>query len=221
MVVRTRLMDDLVTTSLAEGCDRVLNLAAGFDTRPYRMALPDSLEWVEADLGPMIDEKERLLEREKPRCQLRRERVDLSDAGAREAFLDRAIGGASKALVLTEGLLAYLDDEAVRSLGRALASRTGIRWWVLDVTSPAILRMLARGMGPHLDNAPMKFAPPDGVAFFETLGWRAKDIRSMFREAVRLKRVPLVLRLFSLVPDPDPRHPGNARWSAVVRFERA
>jgi methyltransferase (TIGR00027 family) len=221
MVVRTRLMDDLIAISLAEGCDRVLNLAAGFDTRPYRMALPDSLEWIEADLGPMIDEKDRLLERERPRCRLRRERVDLSDAGAREAFLDRAVGGASKALVLTEGLLAYLDDEAVRGLGRALASRTGIRWWVLDVTSPAILRMLTRGMGPHLDNAPLKFAPPDGVAFFETLGWRAKDIRSMFREAVRFRRVPLVLRLFGLLPEPDPRRPGNARWSAVVRFERA
>lgn len=43
MVVRTRLMDDLVMTSLAEGCDRVINLAAGFDTRPYRMSLPASL----------------------------------------------------------------------------------------------------------------------------------------------------------------------------------
>jgi methyltransferase (TIGR00027 family) len=220
MVVRTRLMDDLIVASLAEGCDRVLNLAAGFDTRPYRMALPESLEWIEADLGQMIDEKQRLLERDQPRCRLRRERVDLSDAAARDAFLDRSLEGASKALVLTEGLLSYLDDEAVRDLGRALASRAGIRWWVLDVTSPAILRMLTRGMGAHLDNAPLKFAPPDGVAFFEQLGWRAKDIRSMFKEAVRLGRVPFVLRIFRFIPDPDPRRPGNARWSAVVRFER-
>jgi methyltransferase (TIGR00027 family) len=221
MVVRTRLMDDLIVASMAEGCDRVLNLAAGFDTRPYRMALPESLEWIEADLGPMIDEKERLLEGDAPRCRLRRERVDLSDTGARDAFLDHALGGASKALVLTEGLLAYLDDEAVRNLGRALASRAGVRWWVLDVTSPAILRMLTRGLGAQLDNAPLKFAPPDGVAFFEELGWRAKDIRSMFKEAVRLGRVPFVLRIFRFIPDPDPRRPGNARWSAVVRFERA
>src|ERR1700723_2222994 len=70
MVIRTLLMDDLITTSIAEGCDRVLNLAAGLDTRPYRMTLPASLDWVEADLGPMIDEKEKLLEGEKPHCQL-------------------------------------------------------------------------------------------------------------------------------------------------------
>jgi hypothetical protein len=43
----------------------------------------------------------------------------------------------------------------------------------------------------------------------------------MFKEAVRLGRVPFVLRVFSFLPDPDPRRPGNARWSAVVRFERA
>src|SRR5262245_62515245 len=42
MVARTKLIDDLVAASIAEGCDRVVNLAAGFDTRPYRLALPES-----------------------------------------------------------------------------------------------------------------------------------------------------------------------------------
>jgi O-methyltransferase involved in polyketide biosynthesis len=51
MVTRTKLMDDLIDASVAEGCDRVISLAAGFDTRPYRMALPGSLEWIEADLA--------------------------------------------------------------------------------------------------------------------------------------------------------------------------
>jgi methyltransferase (TIGR00027 family) len=220
MVTRTRVIDDLVSASLAEGCDRVLNLAAGFDTRPYRMVLPESLEWVEADLAPLIDEKEKLLAGEKPHCRLRRERVDLADPGARDAFLVAATSGASKVLVLTEGLLGYLEDEAVRALGRALAARPEIRWWVLDVIAPAIRQMLGKGMGPQLENAPLKFAPPNGVAFFEQLGWTAKDIRSVFREAVRLRRVPLLLRALAFLPEPDPRNPGNARWSAVVRFER-
>jgi methyltransferase (TIGR00027 family) len=221
MVTRTRLIDDLVAASVSDGCDRVLNLAAGFDTRPYRMTLPESLEWIEADLGPVIDEKERLLEGEKPHCRLRRERVDLADAAAREAFIVRATAGAKNALVLTEGLLSYLDDDAVRALGRAFAARPEVRWWILDVTAPAIVRMLKKGMGAHLDNAPMKFAPPEGVAFFEALSWRASDIRSIFREAVRFRRAPLLLRMFAFLPEPDPRKPGDARWSAVVRFERA
>ena len=34
MIARTKLIDDLVHTAIAEGADCVLNLAAGLDTRP-------------------------------------------------------------------------------------------------------------------------------------------------------------------------------------------
>src|SRR6185369_9721539 len=47
MVARTRIIDDLISVCLAEGCDAVVNLAAGLDTRPYRLALPKDLPWVE------------------------------------------------------------------------------------------------------------------------------------------------------------------------------
>jgi methyltransferase (TIGR00027 family) len=223
LVTRTKVIDDLVANALGDGCDRVLNLAAGLDTRPYRLALPAALDWVEADLPGIVEEKERLLAGavERPVCGLRREPVDLADARARAAFLDRATAGASKVLVITEGLLTYLDDETVRALGRDLLARAAIRWWILDVASPAILQMMIRGMGRHLDQAPMKFAPPDGVAFFEALGWRPLELRSMVKEAVRLRRAPLILRLLSWLPEPDPRKLGSARWSAIVRFTRA
>lgn len=221
LVMRTKLIDGLIAASIAEGCDRVLCLAAGFDTRPYRLDVPASLEWIEADLPSLIDEKERLLEGEAARCRLTREKIDLADAAARSAFLDRANEGARKALIITEGLLGYLEDDVVRELGRDFAARPGARWWILDVASPAILRMMQKRMGKELENAPMKFAPPNGVAFFETLGWKARDILSVFREAIRYRRLPFFLRLFGLFPEPDPRKPGNKRWSAVVRFERA
>src|SRR4029077_7102181 len=61
-VARTKLIDDLVLDAIAQGCDRVLNLAAGFDTRPYRLPLPKQLTWIEADLPVLIDEKLRLLD---------------------------------------------------------------------------------------------------------------------------------------------------------------
>ncbi len=44
----------------------MLNLAAGFDTRPYRLALPSALLWIEGDRGPLIEEKEELLRNEVP-----------------------------------------------------------------------------------------------------------------------------------------------------------
>jgi methyltransferase (TIGR00027 family) len=222
MIARTKLIDDLIATCISEGCGRVLSLAAGLDTRPYRLELPPTLEWIEADLPAMIDEKQRLLAGEKPRCNLKRERVDLVDAAARDAFLSRTAGGPenAKVLVITEGLLTYLDDEQVRALARDLA-RPAVHWWIVDLASAAIVNMMNRGMGRHLDNAPMKFAPPDGVAFFEALGgWKAREIHSIFRSALRFKRLPPLLRFFSFFPDPDPRKPGKGMWSAVVRFER-
>ena len=218
MITRTKLFDDLIAASLAEGCDRVLNLAAGLDTRPYRLDLPKDLMWVEADLPAMIEEKERLLAGETPRCRLSREKVDLSDAAARDAFLSRATAGAKKALVITEGLLVYFDDVQVRELARRLA-HPPVRSWILEVASPAILKMMVRGMGERLQNAPMKFGPPEGVAFFEALGWKVRDVKSIFRSAMEFHRLPAFLRLFSFFPDPDPRKPGNARWSAVLRME--
>ncbi len=64
--------------------DLVLNLAAGLDTRPYRMALPQSLQWIEVDLPDLLDYKEDLLKGERPNCALERMRLDLSDRVSRQ-----------------------------------------------------------------------------------------------------------------------------------------
>jgi len=221
-ITRTRLIDDLVLESIAGGCDRVLNLAAGFDTRPYRLPLPRGLTWIEADLPAVIDEKQRLLADQTPVCTLVREAVDLADSAARAALLRRAVAGAANALVITEGLVVYLTDETVRALARNLAAEPVIRGWVLDMMSPRMRAMISDGMGGrHPARALVKFAPDNGVAFFEDLGWRARDVRTIFRAGVRFRRAPLWMRPLALFPDPDPRRLGKARWSAVVRFERA
>ena len=220
MVARTVSVDDLIRQSLAEGCDRVVNLAAGLDTRPYRLELPPGLSWIEADLPGIVAEKEQALAGEQPRCKLTRESVDLADAGARTAFLARATADARSVLVLSEGLLAYLEDDQVRDLANALAAQPAVRFWILDLASPAVREMMKKGMGQLLSNAPMHFAPANGVAFFEQLGWRVREIRSMIREALRLGRAPWFIQLAGLFPEPNPRDPGRARWGAIIRFER-
>jgi Leucine carboxyl methyltransferase len=60
----------------------VVNLAAGLDTRPYRMDLPSSRLWVEVDLPDLLDYKEEVLKSESPRCRLERVRLDLSNCDA-------------------------------------------------------------------------------------------------------------------------------------------
>jgi len=219
IVTRTKLIDDLVLAAVAGGCDRVVNLAAGMDTRPYRLTLPAALTWIEADLPEILEEKERLLAGETPSCTLVREKIDLSIAAARGEFLSRAVGGATRTLVITEGLLGYLDEAVARTLGSDLAAQPGIEAWILDLFSPGALTMIKRTRG-HAAARMLNFAPADGVAFFERLGFAARDIQSIPRAAIRLHRAPLRLLPLLLFPDPDPRNPGQSRWFGVVRLER-
>ncbi|MFB8279246.1 class I SAM-dependent methyltransferase [Nocardia colli] len=220
VVTRTKLIDDLIAKSIAEGCDRVLNLAAGLDTRPYRLALPAGFVWIEADLPELLAEKERALAGETPRGVLIRRAVDLADPSARDTFLDEALGPlgptgtpATKALVLTEGLLFYLDEATVADLAHAL-TRPEIAWWMADLT----FRMDRMRTSAMFENAPMKFDPADGLAFFGALGWQPVDSENLLVQARKLGRAPWYLRPFSYLPQPDPRKPLRNPWSAVVRF---
>ena len=219
IVTRTKLIDDLVAACVAEGCERVVNLAAGLDTRPYRLPLPASLVWIEADLPALVDEKERLLAGETPVCAVTRARVDLAAATARAAFL-AGLAGDAKTLVITEGLVQYLDDATVAALARDLGACAPVRWWIVDLISPGALAMIKSTRG-HRAASMMGFAPGNGVSFFEAAGpWRAREVRSIVREAIRLRRAPWLMRPFAWAPDPDPRAPGAAKWFAVTRLQR-
>jgi methyltransferase (TIGR00027 family) len=222
LVTRTRVIDEYVRTVLQEGCDRVLNLAAGFDTRPYRLDVPKDLLWVEADLPPLIAEKEQLLAGEQARCRLERDAVDLSDPAALDEFLTRRLAGSKRATVISEGLVLYLEEAVVAGLARTLLAHPSVHTWILDFNSPRITAEMTRRMGALLKDSPFKFAPQEGVGFFEKLGWSPVELRSLFHEGARLKRLPLLMRPFALIPPPDPRKlRSHDRWTGVVRFERA
>jgi hypothetical protein len=68
----------------------------------------------------------------------------------------------------------------------------------------------------------MHFAPENGLAFFEDMGWHARDVRSLASEARRLHRLPWHLNLIMMLPlpQPNPRRLGTVMWSAVLRLER-
>ena len=215
LVARTKIIDDVIAEAIADGCDRVLNLAAGLDTRPYRLDLPSGFTWVEADLPKLLAEKSQLLADQEPRCQLTRTAVDLADPRARDSFFNDALDGATKALVLTEGLLMYLEDRDVVALSEAI-KRPEIAWWMLDFAGPGLKKMMNKKMAGMLQNAPFKFAPENGLAYFEDLGWRTVEVESLFVAAHRFHRLPMFMRPVAWLPQPDPRHPGRRPWSAVA-----
>jgi hypothetical protein len=75
-------------------------------------------------------------------------------------------------------------------------------------------------MGRLLANAPLKFAPPEGVAFFEAFGWTVDRVDSLLHAAARYRRLSGLLRLFAWFPAADPRRLARARWSGVVQLTR-
>jgi methyltransferase (TIGR00027 family) len=218
-VIRTYLFDHFITRAIEEGADTIVNLAAGLDARPYRLTVPSSLQWIEVDLPPLLAYKEEILRNEKPKCQLERVALDLSDRNARRELFRRIDGRAKNALIITEGLLIYLDADDVKALADDLAERRAFRHWVLDVASPGLLRLMQREVGAQLTaaRAPLKFGPPEGPRFFERSGWRVVEVRSTLKSAAKKRRVPWWGYLFAMFP--EPKHPGNQPWSGICLLE--
>jgi methyltransferase (TIGR00027 family) len=221
-VARTVLFDQLIEEQVRAGADLVVNLAAGLDARPYRMALPPALKWVEVDLPDMLADKAEILAGEKPVCSLERVGLDLSDVSARRALFERLGRSASRVLVVSEGLLIYLAPEEVAALARDLASPGTFRSWVLDIASPGLLKMIQKDSGAQLSaaGAELKFGPAEGPGFFVPHGWKPVDVRSPLKTAARLKRLSFGLRLVAMLPESSGPQ-GSRPWSGVCLFERA
>lgn len=191
MIVRTALLDDMLLRTLAaEPVNLVINLAAGLDTRPYRLALPAALRWVEVDLPEMIAYKSDMLSGEIPRCRLERVALDLADETARREFFARLDSSASHVFVMTEGLLAYLSEEQVANFARDLHACRHFLWWLIDLGSPKVKQMMEKRWGKQLSaaGAPIKFAPENGEEFFRPYGWEASEFRGFFQASREFNR---------------------------------
>jgi len=192
VIIRTCVIDRLIETAIAQGVDTILNLGAGLDTRPYRMDLPASLRWIEADFPHMIAGKETKLAGEPTRCRLERVAIDLGDHTQREKFLGDVAASSQKTLVLTEGVIPYLTPEEVAALARDLKSNPVFQYWIVDYFAPETYRYRRRkGMTRAMKNAPFRFEPADFFGFFRDLGWQPKVTRYLAEEAEQLHR-PLV-----------------------------
>ncbi len=220
-VARTYLFDAFIAREVQAGADLVLNLAAGLDTRPYRMDLPSSLQWIEVDLPELLAYKEEVLRSEKPRCRLERIPLDLSKVDARRALFADLGRRSKRTVIASEGLIVYLTADEVCALARDLAAPAPFQRWATDLLSPGLLKMLQKQIGSPLSEAgaPLKFAPQEGPEFFTRCGWKPLEVRSMLHTAATLKRLPLVLRFFALFPDSKGTKPSRP-WGGVCLLEK-
>jgi len=219
-VARTFLFDEFIMQHVRQGYDMVLNLAAGLDARPYRMDLPSSLQWVEVDLPPILEEKEKILNDEKPKCHLTRIKLDLSDQKARTDLFQKLNSKAGKILVMTEGLIIYLTNSQVASFAADLSSQNNFKRWMFDMVSPALLKMIQERMGPALggSGAVFQFAPEEGEEFFLQYGWKSIESRSGLKTAASLNRLNEQMLQVAAIPEPEGRR-DQFPWTGVCLFE--
>ncbi len=216
---RTYLFDKFLSSEIQGGTELVVNLAAGLDTRPYRMHLPTTLRWVEVDLPEILSYKEEILANDKPRCQMERIRLDLSDVRGRRTLFAEMDHRVTKVVVLAEGLLLYFTAEEVGSLAGDLAKGVHFQSWIVDLASPGQLKLMQRTTGKQLSEAgaAFKFGPPEGPSFFAPYGWEPKEVQGCLKTAAQLNRAPA--ELLCLLPEPKGSM-GNYPWTGVCLLKK-
>jgi methyltransferase (TIGR00027 family) len=113
MAVRTRFFDDHCLAAAAAGVRQVVILAAGLDSRAYRLAWPDGTVVYELDQPAVIDFKTRTLADlgARPTATRRTVAVDLRDDWP-AALAQAGFDASQPTAWLAEGLLIYLPAEA-------------------------------------------------------------------------------------------------------------
>jgi methyltransferase (TIGR00027 family) len=182
IALRTLLFDSLIQGWLdREPIDMIVNLAAGLDSRPYRMKLPASLNWVEIDLPEIVTLKKETLAGETPHCKLQIFAQDLADAPLRRRTFAELNVQAARAIVLSEGLLTYLTEEQVAALSTDMHAQSHFQYWIVEVMSPKMVEFVQKEWDGYLagSGARMQFAPPDWRGFYARLGWKTVAFRDM------------------------------------------
>jgi methyltransferase (TIGR00027 family) len=226
MIVRTAVFDELILDAVnARGVDTIVNLAAGLDARPWRLSLPASLRWIDVDLPAILEYKSEKLHAEVPHCHYEAVATDLTDDSARRGLFARLGAQSQHVLVVTEGLLIYLTEAQVATLGADLHAQAAFSFWLIDLASPRLLKIMQRTWGKSVakGNAPFRFAPAIGTDFFAPVGWRAAQVRSAMDEAHRLHREMRGMWLWRGIARLYPRRTQEEfrRMSSMVLLERA
>jgi methyltransferase (TIGR00027 family) len=129
--VRSRFFDDYFARATAAGADQVVLLAAGLDTRAFRLDWPAGTALFEVDQPKVLEFKDAVLDGHgaRPGCDRRTVPVDLREdwpAALRAAGFDSSRPTAW----LAEGLLPYLPADAERSLFERISRLSAAGSWL-------------------------------------------------------------------------------------------
>lgn len=212
---RTVAFDRLIAREVAAGVDLVVNLAAGLDARPYRLAFPAGLRWVDVDSPDVLDYKAAILSSAQPSCSVTFHPVDLANPDARRGAFRDLGRGATRALVFGESLLVHLMRSDVQALSDDLAAVPAFQRWLVDLVSPPMMDLLNEQSGDIVreTGAPYLFAPRQGPAVLDGAGWQLVGVRSLIQTALKLERLPIALRMTAFLGEAEAA--ANRPWAGA------
>jgi methyltransferase (TIGR00027 family) len=123
LIARTRFIDELVQENAINGIEQYVILGAGYDTRAYRLDLPQSLRVFEVD-QPEVQKRKR---KKLPASLLDNESVeyvsvDFSHQTVSERLIERGFDKSKSTIITLEGVSQYISKEDFSALVKDIAS---------------------------------------------------------------------------------------------------
>jgi methyltransferase (TIGR00027 family) len=175
VVARTRFLDDLLLDAAANGVRQVVLLGAGLDSRAFRLAWPEGTRVFELDSPEMLAFKQRVVDEQgaEPRAERIAIAVDLREDWVR-ALRDAGFDEHSPTAWIVEGLLVYLDEDAVDRLLREITSLSapGSRMGI-TASSKGSIDSWRETVGDEISKLWISALPTDPVTWLDGYGWSA------------------------------------------------
>ncbi|MET7756910.1 SAM-dependent methyltransferase [Streptomyces sp. NPDC005389] len=196
LAIRTTYLDRAIVRAVEErGIRQVVLLAAGMDTRFFRLPWPDGVTVYELDRPALLQAKAEMLAKEPKPAGRDRITVPVDLTQDWTGPLKEA-GWKSEEPVLwvVEGLLFFLPEQAVRTLMSTLSAHAAPGSVLLgDVISKAALENpLARGFMKALDEDgnPWLFGTEEPEALLADCGWAVREVRQPGEDGADFGRWP-------------------------------
>jgi methyltransferase (TIGR00027 family)/uncharacterized protein (TIGR02246 family) len=175
--IRTKFLDDALLDAVrSRRLHQVVILAAGMDTRAFRIPWPSDVKVFEVDRDEIFDHKEAVLGRAgaSPSCVRQIVRADLARPWT-AALVAAGFVKSKPTAFLVEGLLMYLEEHEALPLLNAIGEIAAPgSWMAADVVNPQVLTSpyMERYMAALREaGSPWKFGIEDPESFFRQRGW--------------------------------------------------
>lgn len=174
IAVRTAFIDEKFNKALKDGVRQIVIVAAGMDSRAYRLNFPPGTKVFELDQPEVLKYKSEKLVNAKPTCDRKAIEVDLREEW-QSKLLEAGFNPNERTLWSVEGLLMYLEEAEVITLFERiniLAKTNDLL--VFDIFTRNLLD--SPYMKTNLEflaslGAPWKFGTNDPEQFMKKLGW--------------------------------------------------